>query len=218
MEYLNSRILALAGIWLFYFVIHSLLASLPVKQWVATRFPDWMPGYRLFFNAVSLLLLLPPLYLVYVNPGPYLWQLTGLGAWLGNGLAVLAIGGFVWSLNYYDGSEFSGLRQWREGEKRVEDQEHFRISPLHRYVRHPWYSLGLVLIWTRDMTPELLLSALLITLYFVIGSWLEERKLIAYHGEVYRLYRKRVSGLIPFPWRILSVAEAESLVRGDGEG
>ncbi len=216
MEYLNSRILALAGVWLFYFTIHSLLASLLVKHWVASRHPDWMPAYRLFFNAVALLLLLPPLYLVYADPGPNLWSWHGLWAWLANGFALLAIGGFAWSLNYYDGSEFSGLRQWRKRERRVEDQERFRISPLHRYVRHPWYSLGLVLIWTRDMIPELFLSALLITLYFVVGSWFEERKLVAYHGDVYRLYRKRVAGLVPLPWRILSSTEAERLVREGG--
>jgi len=79
-------------------------------------------------------------------------------------------------------------------------------------VRHPWYFLGLVLIWTRDMDPAFLLSASAMTLYFVVGSLLEERKLIRYHGEVYRRYRKRVPGLIPLPWKYLPAEEADRLV------
>ncbi len=172
-------------------------------------------AYRLLFNLLALLLLLPPLILIYLWQGPWLWQWSGPFAWLANGLALLAMAGFFWSLKYYDGAEFLGLRQWREQEKRVEDQEHLHISPLHRHVRHPWYALGLVLIWTRDMDAVLLISALLMTLYFVIGYRLEERKLVAYHGDRYRIYRQRVPGLIPLPWRYLTRKEAEQLTASD---
>ena len=41
---------------------------------------------------------------------------------------------------------------------------------------------------------------------------LEERKLIQYHGERYRLYRERVPALLPSPWRRLSTEEAESIL------
>jgi len=207
----EGRLLLLCVAWLLYFLIHSLLASLGVKGWVARRWPDLMPAYRLGYNALAGLLLIPPLYLVYGSGSEYLWRWQGLTWWLANGLALLALAGFYWSLRFYDTGEFIGLRQWRQRERRVEDQEHFHISPLHRYVRHPWYSLGLVLIWTRDMTPEFLLTAVLATLYFLFGSWLEERKLLVYHGERYRRYRNRVPGLIPLPWRVLSSEEARAL-------
>jgi len=207
----EGRLLLLCVVWLLYFLIHSLLASLGVKGWVARRWPGLMPAYRLGFNALAGLLLIPPLYLVYGSGSEYLWRWQGLAGWLANGLALLALAGFYWSLRFYDTGEFIGLRQWRERERKVEDQEHFHISPLHRYVRHPWYSLGLVLIWTRDMTPEFLLTAVLATLYFLFGSRLEERKLLVYHGERYRRYRNRVPGLIPLPWRVLSSEEARAL-------
>ena len=111
----------------------------------------------------------------------------------------------------YDGSEFLGLRQLRGGLTAVEDQERFNLSPLHRYVRHPWYSLGLVLVWTRDMDPAFLTTAVMITLYFVLGSRLEERKLLVYHGELYRSYRRRVPSLVPLPWRYLTREQARTL-------
>jgi len=201
----------LAGLWAGYFVLHSLFASLRLKKWVAGRWPRGMALYRLTFNLLAVLLLLPPLWLTFALEGDYLWRWQGPWAWLSHLLAMGALGGFYWSLRYYDGSEFLGLRQWRRSQRQVEDQEGFYISPLHRFVRHPWYSLGLVLIWTRDMNGPLLLSAIAMSLYFVFGSRLEERKLLVYHGEAYRRYRHQVPGLIPSPWRYLDRKAAREL-------
>jgi protein-S-isoprenylcysteine O-methyltransferase Ste14 len=211
------RLGVLALVWLLYFALHSVLASLAVKRWVARRHGPWMRGYRLFFNAAALLLLLPPLVLTYTDPdpGPWLWRWTGFGWWTANGLASAALVGFLWSLRWYDGAEFLGLRQWRENLRAVEDQERFQLSPVHRYVRHPWYSLGLVLVWTRDMNASLLTAAVMITLYFIVGSRLEERKLLLYHGENYERYRRRVPALVPSPRRFLTRKEAQRLVSGD---
>jgi protein-S-isoprenylcysteine O-methyltransferase Ste14 len=197
--------------WLAYFAAHSVLASLALKGWVERRWPSLVPAYRLFFNAAAVLLLIPVLGLMYALHGPWLWAWEGPWALAAAGLNVLALGGFLWSLRWYDGSEFLGLRQWRTRQRSVLDQERFHISPLHRYVRHPWYSLGLVLVWARDMDAAQLLSAVLITGYFVIGSRLEERKLVLYHGPVYARYRERVPSLVPLPWRTLSRTEAARL-------
>ena len=209
----DSQALMVIGAWLSYFLLHSLLASLAAKRLVARRWPGLMPAYRLFFNTLAMLLLIPPLWLTYRWDGPWLWRWEGPWWWLANGLALLALALFWWSLRWYDSGEFIGLRQWRRQERRVEDQERFHVSPLHRWVRHPWYSLGLVLVWTRDMNLALLWTAILITLYFVVGSRLEERKLMTYHGRAYARYRERVPGLIPRPWRHLSREEAEALER-----
>jgi protein-S-isoprenylcysteine O-methyltransferase Ste14 len=211
-------ILALSAAWIGYSVIHSLLASLAVKRWVADRWPQLMPLYRILFNLQALVLLVPPLWLTYSLRGPLLWQWTGVAWWLANGLAILALGGAFWSLRTYDGSEFLGLRQWREGERSVEDQESFHLSDLHRYVRHPWYCLGLVLVWTRDMDPAFLLTAILITLYFFIGARLEEVKLLIYHGEPYRHYRKLVPMLFPLPWRFLTREQARKIETSGDQG
>jgi protein-S-isoprenylcysteine O-methyltransferase Ste14 len=213
---MNSQLWALLAVWLAYFLIHSLLASLVVKRWVAQRHPDWMPAYRLFFNAVAMLLVLPPLVLTLLWRGEPLWQWSGAWYWLSLAVTAFAVFGFVGSLRVYDGQEFLGTRQLREGIRKVEDQERMHISTLHRYVRHPWYSLGLLLVWTRDMDPAFLVSALAITGYFVFGSLLEERKLMTYHGAAYREYRRRVPGLIPLPWRYLSKEQAADILRRDG--
>ena len=202
----------LLALWGLYGLLHSLLASLRAKHFVARHHPRLMPYYRLGYNAIALILLLPPLALTWIWRGPLLWQWSGPLFWIGNGLALLALAGFFWTLRYYSGAEFLGLSQARRHEKHVADQEHFSLSPLHRYVRHPWYSLGLVIVWTRDMDPMFLATACFITFYFFIGSRLEERKLISYHGDVYREYCKKVPGLIPLPWRHLSRAQEQALL------
>jgi len=204
-------LIILAGVWLAYFLIHSVLASLTVKRWVADRYPVLMPAYRLSFNLLAVLLLIPPLYLTYGWQGPWLWRWTGIGWWLANGVALLALALFYWSLRYYDIREFMGSRQWQAREGKVEDQERLHISPLHRHVRHPWYALALVLIWTRDMNGAFLVTAVAISLYFIVGSRLEERKLVAFHGDAYRGYLKQVPGLLPRPWRRLTQEDAEKI-------
>lgn len=206
-----SDLILLICTWLAYFAVHSLLASLRVKRLVAGRWPTIMPAYRLVFNTVAMLFLIPPVYLTFLLPGERLWAWRDGWAWLMNGLAVVALFGFVFAARLYDMAEFLGLRQLREREQRVEDQESFRISNIHRYVRHPWYAMGLVLIWTRSMNLPMLVTALMLTAYLVIGSRWEERKLIQYYGDVYAKYRRLVPGLFPLPGHRLDRAQARAL-------
>lgn len=210
----HATLVVLALAWLAYFGVHSLLASLALKRWMAMHHPRLMPAYRMGFNAVALVGLVPVLWLMYRHPGPLLWQWSGWQAWLANGFALAAIAGFAASSRDYDSGEFLGLRQWRLRTASVEDQERFHISGFHRYVRHPWYFFSLVLVWTRDMNAATLVSALMVSAYLIVGSRLEENKLLAYHGARYRRYMDRVAGLVPLPGRILTRKEAEELLSG----
>lgn len=206
----------LAGLalgWVAYAALHSLLASLSCKSWVTCHWPAFAPWYRLAFNLQSVLLVLPLAWATYAIPGDWLWRWTGLGAWVANGLALAAISGFFLTSGTYDMGEFLGTKPLSEKRRDAVEHDGFRISPLHRYVRHPWYALSLVLVWTRDMNAPLLVSATAVTLYLIVGAWLEERKLAAHFGDAYREYRNRVAGLIPLPWKRLSVAEANALMK-----
>jgi protein-S-isoprenylcysteine O-methyltransferase Ste14 len=212
----SASLAILLGAWLVYFALHSALASIRVKTWMATRNPSLMPGYRLGFNTIAVLGLLPILWLLYSYPGPVVWSWSGTSAYIANGLALAGVAGFFSTLRDYDGGEFLGVRQWRNQTRSVEDQECFHLTSAHRFVRHPWYFFSLVILWTRDMSEAMLLSALVMTAYFIVGSKLEERKLIAYHGERYRRYMGKVAGLVPMPWKTISKAEALALVSGEG--
>ncbi len=195
-----------------YFALHSLLASLKLKNYIANRWPTVMPAYRLVYNVISIVLLLPLLWLMQQNPGPIIWQWHGSWSLLMNGLMFAAIGGFIWSLKSYDNMVFLGITQWKNRHRGCEDPEQLHISTLHRFVRHPWYFFILVILWTQDMHLVQLVAYSLMTLYFVIGSHLEERKLMECYGDAYRQYCQRVPGLIPLPWKWLSENEALELI------
>jgi len=199
---------SLALAWVAYALLHSVLASFAVKAWFARRWPAAAPWYRLGFNVVAAITALPLAWAIYAIDGEPLWRWSGALWWLANGLAAAAIVGFLVSTRAYDMDEFLGLRQIREHDRATADREGFTLSVFHRFVRHPWYCFGLVIVWTRDTNAAWLVSAIAITLYFAIGSWFEERKLIAIHGDAYRRYREKVPALVPLPWKFLSAEEA----------
>ena len=200
--------LSLLVAWLIFFALHSTMASLTVKERLTGSWPRLTPYYRLAYNLIAVLMLMLPLGLMHAIRDAPLWTWHGAGRWVADGLALAAFAGFGWSLRYYDMREFIGLR--RTGDPGP--NRRFSLSPFHRFVRHPWYFFGLVIIWSRDMDPAWLLSCIAITLYLAIGSRLEERKLVAEFGEPYRRYRRRVPGLIPLPGRHLSTADAAEIV------
>jgi protein-S-isoprenylcysteine O-methyltransferase Ste14 len=196
--------------WLGYFVLHSLLAASIIKAWIARHCPQLVPGYRIAFNVLAVLTLLPIVWLIHDTQSAWLWQWQGAWAWVADAFALLAILCFFVSIRAYDMGEFFGWRQLEKGDAGVPVT--FTVSALHRYVRHPWYCIGLVLIWTRDMNEPFLISALAITAYLLIGSKFEEWKLIESYGETYRRYMAAVPGLIPRPWKYLSAKQAAALV------
>lgn len=185
----------LAMSWVLYFVLHSTLASLQVKNRVYQKWPESRKYYRLVFNMLSLVLLFPPLYLLYTANGTLLWQWQGVFKPVQLILSLLVFVGFVYTSRAYDMAEFIGTRQLQKNDT----GSRLGFSGIHRFVRHPWYFLALVYIWSRDMDSHFLVSAVLMTLYFMVGSVLEDRKLEQEHGEEYREYRRKVPGLIPWP-------------------
>ena len=114
------------------------------------------------------------------------------------GSMLLGILLFLIALSQYDMGRFAGVTQLL-----TPAQEH-RIEPLHlgglhRFVRHPLYTGVYLYMWGSVRTEFDLATALWASLYLMIGTHFEERKLIADYGAAYRDYKKRVPAI--FPWR-----------------
>ena len=135
------------------------MASLGLKQWVADNYSHLMPTYRLTFNIVSTVLIIPILLLSFMWSGEPLWRWSPAVFWVLQGVTLATIVAFYFSLRYYDMDEFMGTKQWAERNTKVEDQEQFKIGEFHRFVRHPWYTMGIILIWCRELVPILPLRA-----------------------------------------------------------
>jgi protein-S-isoprenylcysteine O-methyltransferase Ste14 len=187
-------------------LLHSLLASLAAKaaaqRWLGPRVADGT--YRLFFNVVSGLTVIPPFALaLWLPDGSPLWRIPPPLLIVTLLFQFAALAGMVVSLWRVDLPRFLGLRQalrLAAGQPDPRDPPVLRTDGVHGWVRHPLYFFSLVVIWLWPViTPNLLALNLGITLYFWIGSVYEERKLLQDFGEAYRLHQARVPRLFPWP-------------------
>lgn len=206
-----QTLIGLALAWIVFFVIHSVLASEAAKRWVQFAWPDAFKGYRLFYNLIALATLIPILLYVSASTSAPIWNWPEAWEQVGNGISILAGLGFVWTLRDYDGQEFLGLRQLQQADATACPQR-LSLSPLHAIVRHPWYFLLMLVIWPHPMNPEQLTSAMLVTGYLIVGSRLEERKLVGQFGQAYRVYQTLVPALFPLPWKWLTTAQRHSIL------
>ena len=104
----------------------------------------------------------------------------------------------------YDLIYFFGLKQLQTGEEHLllSDTDEFTETGVFGITRHPWYLGSLLFIWSilpRYPLP-VFLAVCILSVYLVVGTMLEERKIVAQYGDSYRRYRKRVSMLFPWKW------------------
>lgn len=114
-----------------------------------------------------------------------------LAGWLAVPLSSFAI-------NHFD---LFGLRQtWLRFRGRGYEPVGFRLVGPYKLVRHPLMVGFLIAFWaTPHMTVGHLFFAIMTTGYILFGIWIEERGLVAEHGEDYLKYRRKVRALLPIP-------------------
>ncbi len=191
--------LILIGLWVSYFVIHSVLAADGVKNWFQERMGVHFRYYRLGYNLIAIFTLIPVLAWQFGSPAQMLWVGNAWISGLGWGLVLLGIGIMGAVLRVYDLGEFTGLAYLEASDGEPEPQ--LLTKGLHRYVRHPLYLGILVLMIGFVGVNQTDLSVVLFGVmlaYLIIGSRLEEQKLLSLHGEAYRSYCKGRNRLIPF--------------------
>ncbi len=152
-------------------------------------------GYRLLYSILALLLtLLWILYIHFLPDGP-LYHIAGGLSWLMVAAQMTGLLITLISLKSFDAGEFLGFKQ-DQGEP-----EPFHEQGIYRHIRHPMYTgIMLALLASPVQTINSLNLAVCISLYFMIGSRFEERRMIQLHPE-YLDYIQRVPGFLP--WRAL---------------
>jgi protein-S-isoprenylcysteine O-methyltransferase Ste14 len=120
------------------------------------------------------------------------------------GIAVLL---FFLGGRHYDALQFLGIKHIREGtsNKVITDTGELDTSGVLGITRHPWYFATILFIWARQLDASAILINVILTSYLIVGTYLEEKKLIGEFGEKYLAYQKSVSMLIPYKWLISKI-------------
>lgn len=178
---------------------HSVMARPGFKRWLGRRLPA--PLERSTFVLASGLVL-ALLYWLWRPIPAILWEVgspaarTAIWTVYALGWAVAILSTFALSHPWLFG--LSQVAAWRRGEETAPLD--LRTPGLYRLVRHPMTAALILVFWaTPRMTVGHLVLAVGMTVYCLIGTWLEERDLLRSLGERYRAYRRRVPGLLPWP-------------------
>ena len=188
--------LPLVFFWLFYFTLHSGLASNSLKNKIYQIFPRSQRYYRICFNLFAFFSLLPLLLYSLNLEDQLLFHSQSIEV---IGFVFISLGAIVlWiSFKSFNQAEFLGIEQLQEVQKPAKLMQ----DGLYKMVRHPLY-FGTILLFIGLFclipTTKLLLINAIVFGYLLVGSWLEEKKLIVQFGQEYIDYKKKVKGLIPF--------------------
>ena len=199
MENLNQ--IAISSIlWICWCTMHSLLISPDVIAFFKRTLKEKFAYYRLYYNAFSFITLLPVLMYHFSLPEVVYFDWPGFWLLLKITMYIAAFILFYSGSKAYDLQYVLGLKQIREfSEGRSQEAMPFETSGILEYVRHPWYSASILLVWAFGNISDVSLAVkVIITLYFIIGTKLEEQKLFSEIGEPYRQYCRRVPMLIPW--------------------
>jgi protein-S-isoprenylcysteine O-methyltransferase Ste14 len=185
-----------------YCYLHSLTASTQFK----TRFREWFGEgvdrwYRLAYNLFAGISFLPILWLVNILPDHRLYSISMPWILMTTLVQIAAAVIIVIGIDQTGALSFLGIRQISSIDQKG-GSFNFIDRGLYRWVRHPLYTGGLLMIWLApNMSINLLVLFITFTIYFVLGARLEEERLIEELGEDYIQYQERVPMLIPSPRR-----------------
>lgn len=188
--------LILVILWVLFYFLHSLLASLNIKR----KIKGWMGRqyiwYRLLYTVFSTVFIFGILIFSTTFSQSDILAKTPTTTYLGYMLASFGTIIIVRSFKSFSKKRFIGLQPHDD----LEDKEEFVVTGLHSYVRHPIYS-GTVLMFLGFFFFEPTLSSILhlvmLLVYLPFGIYFEEKKLIEIYGSKYLQYKKEVASLIP---------------------
>jgi len=184
-------------LWLLYYGLHSAFAMERVKSFFARRFPYMAKWYRhiyIIFAIVNFMLLAR---LHVVVPSPDMFASTFWTKFFAGILAIQAI-----ICMYLSMRQFGWGRLFSSAALNPTDTPLLK-NGIYATIRHPMYLailLGVIGLFLYFPSGKNAMFMLTTGFYLVIGSLLEEQKLIRIYGVEYLAYRQNTHMLIPFLW------------------
>jgi protein-S-isoprenylcysteine O-methyltransferase Ste14 len=194
----------LAVSWGSWCAMHSFLISTAVTGYLQSSFSGYHRWYRIFYNSFSLITLIPLVYSLNSFDQTVIFRWQDFWVILRVFLLVLAFVLFREGAKKYALGYFLGIKQLQTGKSNalLNDEEVFARTGAFGFIRHPWYAGSLLLVWSVSPAYSMatLVVSFILTVYLVTGTVLEERKIMAEHGEKYQAYQQHVSMLFPWKW------------------
>ena len=185
----------------FYFLVfaglHSLLATDYIKRKAQNLLGKGYRFYRIMYSIISFLTFAPAflIWATYTGSTPLVYSLPERLYPVIILIRLGALGMFVYASYQTDILEFIGIRQ--------RAKNILITGGAYGIVRHPLYAGGILLLFTKmDMSQLDLIAVLLVSIYLIIGAFIEERRLLSIFGEEYRKYQQQTSMFIPVKWVI----------------
>lgn len=183
-------------------VLHSAMIWIPVTDSLKRHLGSAYRYYRLFYNVVAVLTLIPVVWFAYSLKTPPLFSWDGYLRVIQVSLLGIAALLFYLGARNYDARQLLGLKQISEGrsDAAISATGKLETTGVLAITRHPWYLAVMISIWARPLDVSAIVVNVLLTIYLVAGTYLEEQKLIREFGDSYRRYQNRVSMLLPYKW------------------
>lgn len=181
--------------WIGYGAIHSILASIKCKDFFERKSPFIAQHYRLLYLMIASITLVMMAVLFWETPRLLLWDQTPY--FQIPGIILIISGSIIMGIT---------IRKYFSTTKNINDLIYDKNVPelfekgLHSYVRHPLYLGTFLLIWGFFLIfpyGSLLITNVIITLYTLLGTVYEEKKLMRVFGEKYARYKKEVPMIFP---------------------
>ena len=195
------KYLILSSIWAGYCFLHSFLISIRFTNYLTRVLKNYYSFYRLFYVLISLVLLVwvinytapldTTIIITYVPPWSIIRQVTMWGSLLM----------FFWAFFFnYDSLSFFGIRQILNFKKlkTTNPSEEIKKNGLLAVTRHPMYLALIIYLWSQTFRVADIVVNIVLTIYVIIGTVLEEKKLVLEFGDAYRKYQQEVPMLVPF--------------------
>jgi hypothetical protein len=200
------NMILLCVLWISWCTMHSLLIDVVFIKAVNKHASCLTRYYRLLYNGLSLVTFIPLMIVTRIAEGPVIVSWEGIYIFVRILLLAAAFLLFKGGSEKYDLQYFLGVKQLQTGDEHLllSDTEEFTERGVFGVTRHPWYLGSLLFIWSMlaEYPLPVFLAVCIMSVYLVIGTILEERKIVARYGDSYRSYRQRVSMFFPWKWLV----------------
>ena len=195
------KYLLIALLWTGYCLLHSFLISIRFTDLVTRLLKDYYAFYRIFYVFISLVLLIPLInYTAQLDNNVIIIYDPPL-----NIVRYVLISGsllmFFWAFFFnYDSLSFFGIRQALNFGKirKINPSEEVKRDGLLGIIRHPMYLSLIIYLWCQTFRMSDIVVNIVLTIYIVIATRLEEKKLVLEFGDTYVKYQQEVPMFIPF--------------------